>query len=609
MTDARIYVFGILGVAVLLFASGRLRGDVVALLVVLALVLLDVLTLREGLAGFGDPVIIMMAGLFVVGEALVTTGLAFVVGAWLMRMGRGSEARLLVLLMLVVGAVAAFIGSTGAAALFLPIVLGIANRTDFAPRRLLMPLAFAGLIGGMLTLIGAPANLVINAELRNQGLDTFNFFDFTPIGAAVLVTAIGFMLLSGRRLLTVKDGKDGAAREKPLTLDQLAERYGLDKQLHRLRIPASSGLVGKSIAFLQLRSNFGIASVGVERRRGRRHVVRPALAETVFSAGDVFYAIGSEDAASHFIESMGLEPLDLESAPQKTMYEELGVAEVLLPPGSDLVQKTLGEIDFRTRYHVSVLAVRRRSEAIKAGLSNTSLKSGDRLLVSGGWKDIALLREHKSDMIVLTLPLEMADFAPKREKAYWALGIVAVMVAAMVLGLAPNAVCVLVAALALIGAGCLTMEAAYGVVRWSSLVLVAGMLPLATALQKTGGTEAIVAALTATFGGLSATALMAALFVLTALLTTFISSTATALLLAPIAIGLAMDMGVSPYAFAMTVAIAASTGFMTPVSSSANTLVTAPGGYSFADFAKMGVPMAVLTMLLTVLLAPLLFPF
>ena len=301
MTSETIFVLCVLAAAVLLFASGRLRSDIVALLVVLSLVLGGVLTLREGFAGFGDPVIIMMAGLFVVGEALVSTGIALSVGAWLMRMGRGSETRLLVLLMLVVAAVAAFIGSTGAAALFLPVVLSIANKTDFAPRRLLMPLAFAGLIGGMLTLIGAPANLVINAELRSQGFDKFNFFDFTPVGAAVLVAAIGFMLLFGRRLLTARAG-DGAVREKPLTLDQLAERYGLGNQFHRLRVPASSGLVGKSIAFLQLRSRFGIASVGIERRRGGRDVVRPALAETVFLAGDVLYAIGSEQAAARFIE-------------------------------------------------------------------------------------------------------------------------------------------------------------------------------------------------------------------------------------------------------------------------------------------------------------------
>ena len=200
MTGETTFVFGVLAGAVILFASGRLRPDVVALCVVLALVLSEVLTLREGLAGFGDPVIIMMASLFVVGEALLATGVALAVGEWLMLVGRGSETRLLVLLMLVVGALGSLMGSTGVVALFLPIVLGIANKSDLSPRRLLMPLAFAALIGGMMTLIGATANLVVNAELQKQGLEKFGFFDFTPIGIAVLLVGVAFMVLIGRKL-------------------------------------------------------------------------------------------------------------------------------------------------------------------------------------------------------------------------------------------------------------------------------------------------------------------------------------------------------------------------------------------------------------------------
>lgn len=607
MTGETTFVFGVLVVAVILFASGRLRPDVVALWVVLALVLSEVLTLREGLAGFGDPVIIMMGGLFVVGEALLVTGVALAVGEWLMRMGRGSETRLLVLLMLVVGALGSLMGSTGVVALFLPIVLGIANKSDLSPRRLLMPLAFAALIGGMMTLIGATANLVVNAELQKQGLEKFGFFDFTPIGAAILLVGVTFMLLIGRNLLTVAQGDD-AAREKPLTVEQLAERYGLSGRFHRLRVPAGSGLVGTSIAFAKLRSRFGVASVGIERPLGKRLSVRPTLAGSVFAAGDVLYAVGAERSASNLIETEGLERLDLQTAPRKQIYQELGLAEVLLPAQSALLHKTVAEAEFRTRYHVSVLGILRRGEAIEEDLSATTFSSGDTLLVSGAWNDIALLMQHRADMIVLTLPAEMKDFAPVRAKAPWALGIVAVMIGAMVFGIAPNAVCALVAALALIGAGCLNMEAAYGVIRWSTLVLVAGMLPLATALQKTGGTQVLVGVLTTYFGQLSPTAIMGVLFVLTMLLSTFVSSTATALIIAPIAIGIAIDMGVNPHAFAMTVAIAASTGFLTPVSSSANSLVTPPGGYSFGDFVKVGAPLAVLVLIVTVLLVPLLFP-
>ena len=608
MTGEATYVFGVLVAAIVLFASGRARADVVALLVVLALVLSDVLTLREGLAGFGDPVIVTMAGLFVVGEALVVTGVALSVGEWLVRAGRGSETRLLILLMLVTGGVGSLVGSTGVVALFLPIVLGFANKTAYAPRRLLMPLSFAGLIGGMLTLIGAPANLVINAELRRYGLEPFAFFDFTPIGATILLVGTAYMLVIGRRVLTTTQ-RDDETGEKPLTLAELTERYGLGDRLYRLRVPVSSDLVGQSVGTAKLRSGFGVASVCTERRVRQRLSLRPALSDSTFAAGDVLYAVGSEEAASRLIESKGLERLDPAATPEKQLFEEVGLVELLLPPASGLIGKTVAEADFRRRYRVSVLAVRRRAEAVEELPSETTLEAGDTLLVSGSWKDIGLLAEHKSDLIVLTLPREMEDFAPERDKAARTLVIVTAMVASMVLGLVPNAISVLLASLALIAAGCLTMEASYQIIRWSSLVLVAGMLPLATALQKTGGTEVIVALLAAGFGELSPTAVMAALFVLTALLTTFVSSAASALLLAPIAISIAQDMGIGPRAFAMAVAIAASTGFMTPVSSTANALVTGPGSYTFGDFVRNGLPLVALAMVVTLLLAPLLFPF
>ncbi len=606
MTGETTFVFSVLAAAVVLFASGRVRTDVVALLVVLALVLSGVLTLREGLAGFGDPVIILMGGLFVVGEALVTTGVTLAVGQWLIRVGGGSETRLLILVMLVGGGVGAFLGSTGVVALFLPIVLGIANKTDLAARRLLMPLAIAALIGGMITLVGAPANLVINAELRNLGHEAFEFFEFTPIGATVLLVGTAFMLLIGRGLLITAPGDKV---EKPLTLTALLERYGLADRMHRLRVPAGTDLVGQAIASAKLRSQFGIASVAIEQRQGERRTIGPALADTTFAAEDVLYAIGTKKAISNLIKTKGLQRLDLEKAPTKKLYEELGMAEVLLPPESELCKQTIAEAGFRDRYRVSVLALRRRGEATEKDLSERTLRSGDTLLVSGSWKDIGLLSERKHDLIVLTLPAEMEDFAPESDKAPWALAIVAAMVGAMVLELAPNAVCALVAALALIAAGCLSMDAAYRSIRWSTLVLVGGMLPLATALQKTDATDVIVAAFLAAFGELSPTLVMVALFVLTILLTTFVSSIAASLLVAPIAIGIAEDIGVAPQAFAMAVAIAASAGFMTPVSSSANALVTAPGGYTFADFAKVGAPMVILVMVVTVLLAPLLFPF
>jgi di/tricarboxylate transporter len=323
----------------------------------------------------------------------------------------------------------------------------------------------------------------------------------------------------------------------------------------------------------------------------------------------VLYAIGAEEQAAHFVEAQGLERLSMETAPRKDIQQEMGLAEVMIAPDSALIDQTLYDAAFRSRRHVSVLAIRRGGEPIEASLADQDLKFGDTLLVSGSWKDIGLLQAEKQDLIVLNLPVELEDFAPARRQAPWALAILIAMILAMTFGLVANAIAVLIAALAMVAARCLTMETAYKVINWPSLVLVAGMLPLATALQNTGATDLIVDGLVDGFGDLGPTAMMTGLFVLTAVLGLFISNTATAVLLAPIAIGIAGDMGVSPYPFAMTVAVAASAAFMTPVSTPVNTLVVAPGGYTFGDFAKVGVPMTILVMIVADLLIPLLFPF
>ena len=606
MTTEMAFVFGVLAVAVVLFASGRVRLDVVALLVLLALLLGDVVTVGEALAGFSDPVVLMIAGLFIVGEALVTTGVAFAVGEWMMRVGGASEERLLMLLMLVVGSIGAFMSSTGIVALFLPIVLSISAKTGFSRSGLLMPLAFASLISGMMTLIATPPNLVVNAELRNRGLETFAFFDFTPIGAAVLLVGIAYMLFVGRRLLSA--GRVEETRDKGQTIADLADAYGLTEELARLRIPADSPLVGETVASAKLRTLFGVAAVGLERREGRHVSIMPALVHSELRAGDVLYVVGAEEPEAHFIEAQRLRREPLEAGHRTDIIRELGVAEVMLPPNSGMIGQSLAEAAFRSRYNANVLAICRDGTPVE-NVVGERLKFGDTLLVSGSWKDIGLLQGQKKDFIVLSLPVELKDVAPAYRQAGWAIAVLVAMIAAMTFGLVPNVAAVLIAALAMVAARCVSMDKAYKVINWPSLVLIAGMLPLATALQKTGGTDLIVDGLVAAVGGLGPLAMMGGLFVLTAVLGLFISNTATALLLAPIAIGTANDLGVAPYPFVMTVAIAASAAFMSPVSSPVNTLVVAPGGYSFLDFVKVGVPMTVLVMVVALVLIPLLFPF
>ena len=337
--------------------------------------------------------------------------------------------------------------------------------------------------------------------------------------------------------------------------------------------------------------------------------MKPALVNTEFHAGDILHAVGGDEQIAHFIESQRLVRLPLEASTRDTLVQELGLAEVMLAPDSKLIGQTLMDAAFRSRRKVSVLGIRRRGEALDGAPAGVPLAFGDTLLVSGRWRDIDLLQADRADFVVLHLPVEMKDVAPARRKAPYALAILVGMIVLMTFELVPNVAAVLLAALGVVLTRCVSMEAAYRVINWPSLVLIAGMLPLATALQKTGGTELIVEALVAAVGDAGPRAMMAALFALTAVIGMFVSNTATAVLIAPIAILAAGSLGVSPYPFAMTVALAASAAFMTPISSPVNTLVLAPGNYRFMDFVKVGVPMTLIAGAISLIVVPLILPF
>ncbi len=608
MTGDMAFVFGVLGVAVVLFASGRARLDVVALLVLLALLVGGVVDVREALAGFSDSVVIMIAGLFIVGEALVTTGVAFAVGQWLMRIGGTSETRLLALLMATVGLTGAFISSTGIVAIFIPIALSIAAKTGVPRSNLMMPLSTAALISGMMTLIATAPNLVAADALQNQGYEPFGFFEFTPIGLAVLAVGVVYMLLVGRHLIRSEPAGD-AAVSGGQSMGELLETFGLADKHRRFRVPPASALVGKTVAELGLRSRYQVYLLSVERQVGRRVQVVPGLPRTKLEAGDAILVMAEPEAVARFAADCGLDQLPTSLHETADLVREMGLAKVMLTPGSQFIGQTLRQAALRTRHNVDVLGILHGREPVGDDLRDEELQFGDVLLVAGRWNALRNLQKDKNDFVVLSLPLEIEDVAPARSQAPWALAIVGLMVAAMTFGLVPNVAAVLIAALALIATRCVSMDAAYKSINWPSLVLIAGMLPLATALRATGGTGFVVDGLVAAIGDYGPYVMMAGLFAVTAVLGLFISNTATAVLLAPIALGLAVDLNVAPQPFVMTVAVAASAAFMTPVSSPVNTLVVEPGGYSFLDFVKVGVPMAVLTGIVALTLIPLLFPF
>ena len=600
-------VLALLLASVLLFILNKPRMDVVALLVILALPLSGILTLEETLSGFSDPSVLLIAALFVIGQGLVSTGIAYQLGDWIIQRSGNSETRLLILLMLTVAGLGAVMSSTGVVAIFIPIVLSIANRLGSSPARLLMPMSVAGLTSGMLTLVATAPNMVVHSELVRSGNAGFGFFSITPIGLAVLALGIGYMLLTRRWLERKPAGNPARPRQ---TLASLAARYRLTDRERRLRVLPDSPLANQALNALALRSEYGINVIALERPQRLRTLLLVATGNNMVQAGDILLV----DLASPAIALVGVyQQLGLQAEPLSDSYynrhaHQLGLAEVALPPESALLGKTVQGLGFRSEYQLNVVGLRRQGQALDGLLIDERLKSSDTLLVAGTWKAINRLHGLSRDVLLLSVPAEVDEVAPTKRKAPYALLSLALMIALMVSGVVPNLLAALIGCLLMGAFRCIDMDSAWRSIHWPSLLLIVGMLPFALALQKTGGIDLAVNGLLQLLGDAGPRALIAALFVLTAVIGLFISNTATAVLMAPVAIATAQALGVSPMPFAITVAVAASAAFMTPVSSPVNTLVLAPGGYRFIDFVRIGVPLTLLVMLASTLLIPLLFP-
>ena len=418
---------------------------------------------------------------------------------------------------------------------------------------------------------------------------------------------IGYMLLT-RHWLNGEVRKDGRVESRRTLLDLVLD-YKLSGRERRLRIRPHSPLIGHTLGELELRTRHGANVIGIERQHKFTTRVITADSGTLLQQDDVLLLdlFANRDDLRSLCQSMLLEPLHFKAAYFIDQSQEVGMAEISLPPGSQLIGKTLLELTFRTRYDLNVVGLRRDQQAIEGQLVEEKLRLGDTLLVVGPWKAVRQLQGKPRDFLVLSLPAEIDQVAPARARAPYALISLAVMVGLMVSGLVPNVIAALIGCL-LMGAGrCIDMNSAYRAIHWQSLVLIVGMLPFALALQKTGGIDLAVGALVGALGGAGPSVILACLFAVTALIGLFISNTATAVLMAPVAVSTAQQLGMSPYPFAMTVALAASAAFMTPVSSPVNTLVLGPGQYRFADFVKVGVPFTLLVMLVTVLMVPWVF--
>jgi di/tricarboxylate transporter len=604
-------VLALLVAAVVMFALNWPRMDAVALIVLTALPFTGVIDKSEALAGFSDQNIVLIAALFVIGDGLVRTGVARRLGDWLIARAGSSDVLLLVLLMLVVCALGSMMSSTAVTAIFIPVALRIAQSTGTSPGRLMMPLSVAALISGMTTLVATAPNLVVNAELvrhlkqaGQEGATGFHFFSFTPFGVPVLALGIVYVIFA-RRWLAARDGATAGAPRCP-SLAEWIEEYKLADREHRVRVTARSPLAGKTLEELRLRDHSGASIVAIERDR---KLVQPT-AKTELRAGDILLVdLFAPDADIEALrDKLALEALPLTGAYFTDRAQEIGMAEVILPANSELVGKTAAGYQFRDRFGVTVIGLRRGVSAHERGLHNEELRVGDTLLVIGPWKAILKLQSDGRDLVVFNLPAELADVLPVPRKAPQAVLCLALVVVLMVSGVIPNVQAALIGCLLMGALGVIDLNSAYRSIDWKTIVLIVGMLPFSLALRQTGGVTLMADGLMVLLRDAGSYAVLACLFAITALLGLFISNTATAVLMAPVALAVAKDMHASPYPFAMIVALASSTAFMTPVSSPVNTLVVTPGNYTFGDFVRVGTPLGILVMIVSVLMVPWLLP-
>jgi len=602
MTTDLMVLLAIIGVTFALFVSNRFRLDLVAVAALLALFAAGLVDTDEALAGFSHPLVIMIAGLFVVGGGLFRTGVADAMGRWLEHTaGRGIRS-MMISVMLVAATLSAFISSTGTVAVLIPVVIALAHARKVNPSKLMIPLAFGSLFGGMLTLIGTPPNLIVSAARADTGAGAFGFFDFTLPGLFMLGVGLAFFGLVGHRLVPDRGDRNrpaGGADER-----ELADEYRLTDHLVRVAVPDDSPLRGLSLIDSALRTRYRVTALAISSQTARGRQTRRAESGSVIRSGDQLVIAGEADAIDQLCRSLGLERI--EEHPE--LPTSVHLLEAVIPPRSRFSGKTLRELRLHSGAGVTVLAHRPiRSDPVAPPDLDRPLEVGDAVLVTGRVPALQRVAENARDLVLLGGDLSLRT--RRTGKAPMAILIMLLMLATMTLGLVPNVIAVLAAAVAMLFARCLTVEEAFGGINWESVILIAAILPMATALENTGGMALAATALFEFARGYGPHVLILAVFVLTSGLSQLVSNTATTVLAAPIALSAAAAMGIDPDAVLITVAIAASTAFATPVASPVNTLVYNPGDYRFADFARVGLPLQLLVLIATLIVVPLFFPF
>lgn len=585
-----ILVLTILALAVLLFATEWIRMDMVSLLVLLSLGLLELVSVEEAFSGFSNPAVITVAAMFVISSGVSSTGALSRVGQHLTKLAKGSESRLTVIIMLTVAFFSSFINNIGSTALLMPVVINICRRLKLSPSRLLIPLAYGSLLGGVCTLVGTPPNILMNTLLEQHTGETFKLFDFTPLGLVIVTAGILYMVLVGRHLLPIR--KSGS----------LTESYQVKEYIAEVEIISPSPLAGLTIAASGIERDFGMRVRGI--LRDNRKIPHPHR-NNKLREGDTLFLEGNPEGILKVSKAKGLEIVPERDNPQVEGNEkEMVVVEASLTPNSEMAGKTLKDLRFRETHGLNVLALWRRGAPVVKKVAQVELEFGDVLLLQGPEQRVIHLGKNHGFLVLGGVP--PIQYRPR--KAPIALCTLLGVITLATLGL-PIMISATLGAWILVLSRCITPQEAYESIDWKIIILIAGTLPLGIALEKSGAAALLAGFLTDNLGHFGPLVLLAAIVLSTSILTEVMSHAATAVLIAPIAFNTALALGVSPKPFFMAVAMAASSCFMTPISHQSNALVMGPGGYRFFDYTRVGAPLNLLTLILITLLVPLFFPF
>ena len=586
----------ILAAAIALFVSERWPADAVSLLILLILVLADLLTPAEAFASFANPVVIAIGSVFVVSAALFQTGVATKLGRGIVRLAGDSEPRLIATLMIGAALLSGVMNNVAVTAVFMPVVVDISLNTGRAPSRLLLPLAYAATVGGTLTLIGSPPNLIASETLSKGGFGHFDLLDITPIGVFGTLVATVFMVAVGRKLLPERSLEEKLQRTR--LPRQLIDLYRVPERVFALHVLPQSSLIGRTLAESDLGCEYGLTVLGIVNQSGYR--MAPLTTHRI-RAGDRLLTQGGPRRIERVVAEKSLRSEIATVEERDLLKGDVGVAEVTLTPRSPLAGKSLRELDFRERFGLTVLALWRGGEPVERYIGDEPLRLGDAFLVQGPWRKIRLLHDQPGLLVIS----EDEEIPRRIRKAPWAVAILLIMLATVATKSLSLPVAALGAAVLTVLTGCLRVEEARNAVEWRVIFLIVGMLALGVAMQKTGAAQWIALTLLSPMAGLGPLAMTAGVFLITVILTLGISNHATAALVAPIAFSAAVSQGLDPRPVLLAVAVGTAVALFTPFAHPGFLLVMGPGGYRFRDFLRVGLPLTVLMFLTVLVVLPL----